>query len=99
MITVIRSVTCLPARLGEGLTWAKKLARIVERLTGRDVSVASAIGSDPNTICWIAQFENLGELEDAIAKYNADPEFLSVVARAARLVIPGSTRDQIWRHA
>ena len=99
MITFIRSVNCLPARFGEGLTWAKKLAAIVGRVTGREVNVASSVGGDPNTICWIAQFEDLGELEAAIAKYSADVEFLSVVARSARLVVPGSTRDQIWRHA
>jgi|SRR5687767_11214126 hypothetical protein len=98
MITFIRSVNCQPARFGEGVTWAKKLAGIVGRATGREVAVASSVGGDPNTICWIAQFENLGELEEAIAKYSADDEFLSVVTRSARLVIPGTTRDQIWRH-
>jgi hypothetical protein len=98
MITFIRSVNCQPGRYGEGLTWAKKLAAIVTRATGREVNVATSVGNNPTTICWIAQFKNLGELEEDTDKYSKDPDFLSVVSRSARLVIPGTTRDQIWRH-
>jgi hypothetical protein len=98
MITYIRSVNCLPGKFSEAVVWAKELAAIVARVTGREVKVASAIGNDPNTICWIAEFENLGQVEDDIAKYSKDGSFLGIVARSADLVLPGSTRDQIWRH-
>ena len=44
MITVIRTATAFPGMTGEAISWAKEVAALVKRVTGREQFVCSSFG-------------------------------------------------------
>jgi hypothetical protein len=44
MITVIRTATAFPGMTGEALSWAKEIAALVKRVTGKEQFVCSSFG-------------------------------------------------------
>jgi hypothetical protein len=44
MITVIRTVSAFPGMTGEAISWAKEIAALVKRVTGKEQFVCSAFG-------------------------------------------------------
>ena len=56
MITVIRTATAFPGMTGEAVAWAKEIATIVERATGKKQIVCTAFAGLLADIAWISQF-------------------------------------------
>ena len=46
---------------------------------------------------WTWQFDNAGQVEDALSKLMADREYLTAITKAESLIVPGSIQDQMWR--
>jgi hypothetical protein len=99
MITHIRSVVVLPGKMFEFLGVAKEMQATLTRIAGRPVALTMAFGGDPMTVGYLAQFEgNLGDFEAAIGKLGGDADYRALFKRMEEFVVPGSYRDQIWRH-
>jgi hypothetical protein len=99
MITLIRTTTVQPGKIGEAMAWSKEIVGIAKRITGKEATLCTSIGGVVGGLAWIVQYDNLGQLEDANKKILADREYLTAISKAADLFVPGSGHDQIWRHA
>ena len=51
MITVIRTATAFPGMTGEAISWAKEVAALVKRVTGKEQIVCSSFGGMFAEIC------------------------------------------------
>ncbi|MGD0565224.1 MAG: hypothetical protein ABSA66_19315 [Roseiarcus sp.] len=97
MITFVRTAAPLPGKFFELLAFAKEISALIKRLTGKDVSVSAAVGGPAGELAWTLQYDNLAQLEETTGKLLADPEYRATFKKLEGLVVPGSTRDQIWR--
>jgi hypothetical protein len=98
MITMIRSVVAMPGKTFEYLSVAMEMVPVVKRVTGVEAQLATAVGGDPSTIGYLAQWGSLGDLEAGMAKLMADGDYRALIKKSEQLIVPGSIRDAIWRH-
>ena len=61
MITVIRTATAFPGMTGEAVAWAKEIAMIVKRATGKEQIVCTAFAGLLADIAWIGQYDVVWE--------------------------------------
>jgi len=99
MVTSIRSLVTMPGKVFEYLSLAKEIQGIAKRATGAEIVLVTAVGGDPSTVGYIAQWGSLGDFEGGMAKLMADADYRAAVKKSEHLIVPGSVRDQIWRHA
>ena len=69
MITLIRTATLMPGKQVEARAWASEIGGVVARITGNTCRVGTRIGGNPNDICWILQFDSLGQLEEQMPAF------------------------------
>jgi hypothetical protein len=98
MITVIRTVTAFPGMMGEALSWAREVAALVKRVTGKEQFVCSSFGGMLAEIAWIGQYDGVGQYDEMRTKVLSDGEYRVALKKARDLFTPGSERDQIWKH-
>ena len=98
MITSIRSLVVLPGKTFEYMTVAKELAAIMKHASGHEPVVAMSFGGDPLAFAYIGTYESAAELEEAHVKLLADTAYRTAITKTDHLVVPGSFRDQYWRH-
>ena len=98
MITFVRSAVALPGKMFEVLAFAKEMAAVVKRANGTDLSVGSSVGGVVGEIVWISTYDSLAQMEERVAKMTADPGYVAALKKAEGLLVPGATRDHIWRH-
>jgi hypothetical protein len=98
MITVIRTVTAYPGMTGEAISWAKNIAATVHRVTGREQVVATSFAGMLADIAWIGQYDSVGQYDEFRTKVIADRDYVGALKKARDLFVPGSDRDQIWKH-
>jgi hypothetical protein len=98
MITVIRTATAFPGMRGEGTAWAKEIAALVKRVTGKEQFVCTTFGGMLAEIAWIGQYDSVGQYDGMRTKVVSDTEYRTILKKARGLFTPGSDRDQIWKH-
>ena len=98
MITVIRTATAFPGATGEALSWAKELAELVKRATGKEQTVCSSFSGMLADIAWIGHHDSVGQYDEMRTKVLNDGEYHAALKKARDLFTPGSDRDQIWKH-
>ena len=98
MITVIRTATAFPGMTGEALSWAKEIAALVKRVTGKEQFVCTSFGGMLAEIAWIGQYDSVGQYDEMRTKVVDDREYRTALKKARDLFTPGSDRDQIWKH-
>ena len=98
MITVIRTATAFPGMTGEAISWAKEVAALVKRVTGKEQIVCSSFGGMLAEIAWIAQYDSVGQYDEMRTKVLSDGDYRTALKKARDLFTPGSDRDQIWKH-
>jgi hypothetical protein len=98
MITVIRTVSAFPGMTGEAISWAKEVAALVKRVTGKEQSVGSAFGGMLAEIAWIGHYDSVGQYDEMRTKVLSDGEYRAAIKKARDLFMRGSERDQIWKH-
>ena len=64
MITVIRTATAFPGMTGEAISWAKEVAALVKRVTGKEQFVCSSFGGMLAEIAWIGQYDSVGQYDE-----------------------------------
>ena len=98
MITVIRTATSFPGMTGEAITWAKEVAVLVKRVTGKEQFVCTSFGGMLADIAWIGHYDSVGQYDETRTNVISDGEYRTVRKKARNLFMPGSDRDQIWKH-
>ena len=98
MITVIRTATAFPGMTGEALSWAKEIATLVKRVTGKEQIVCSSFGGMLAEIAWIGQYDSVGQYDEMRTKILSDGDYRTALKKARDLFTPDSGRDQIWKH-
>jgi hypothetical protein len=97
MITVIRTATAFPGMSGEALSWAKEIAALLKRETGKDQLVCTAFAGLLAEIAWIGQYDSVAQYDEMRSKVIANREYIETVKKARQMFVPGSERDQIWK--
>src|SRR6516162_8132968 len=64
MITVIRTATSFPGMTGEAITWAKEVAALVKRVTGKEQFVCTSFGGMLADIAWIGHYDSVGQYDE-----------------------------------
>jgi hypothetical protein len=98
MITVIRTATAFPGMTGEAIAWAKEIAAIVRRATGKEQIVCTAFAGLLSDIAWIGSYDGVGEYDELRTKVISDHDYVAAAKKARNLFVPGSERDQVWKH-
>ena len=98
MITVIRTATAFPGMTGEAIAWAKEIAVLVKRVTGKEQFVCTSFGGMLADIAWIGQYDSVGQYDEMRTKVVDDREYRTALKKARDLFTPDSGRDQIWKH-
>jgi hypothetical protein len=98
MITMIRSASTMPGKTFEYLGVAKEIEAVVKRVTGVEVTLATVVGGDPSAVGYLGKLANLADYEAAMVKLMGDADYRAIVKKGEHLIVPGSTRDQLWRH-
>ena len=98
MITVIRTATAFPGMTGEAVSWAKEIAAAVKRVTGKEQIVATSFVGMLADIAWIGHHDSVGQYDEFRTKVIADHQYIEALQKARNLFVPGSDRDQIWKH-
>src|SRR6516165_2159045 len=98
MITVIRRATAFPGMTGEALSWAKEIAALVKRVTGKEQIVCSSFGGMLAEIAWIGQYDSVGQYDEMRTNVLGDGEYRAALKKARDLFMPSNGRDQIWKH-
>jgi len=98
MITIIRTATAYPGMTGEAIAWAKQVAALVKRVTGKDQFVCTSFGGLLAEIAWIGQYDSVGQYDEMRTKVVKDGEYRTALKKSRDLFVPGSERDQIWKH-
>jgi hypothetical protein len=63
MITVVRTVTTLPGETGAAIAWAKEVAAIAKRVTGKEQIIATSFAGMLADIAWIGQYNSVGQYD------------------------------------
>jgi hypothetical protein len=98
MITFIRTANAMPGKLGDVFAAAKEIGAAWKRVNGSDLSIGSAFGGEASEVAWIVQLGGVSDLDTGLNRLLADSEYRAVLKKMETLLIPGSIRDQIWRH-
>jgi hypothetical protein len=98
MITFVATIVAMPAKIVETVTIAKEMAELIKRATGVEVAAGASFGGRVNEVALISQYDSLAHMEAASDKVLADADFLAGVKRFEGLLVPGASRDHIWRH-
>ncbi len=81
----------------EAMGFAAEIAKLFEKVTGVSLTIMTPIGGNPNQILWRATYDDLAGLEAAQAASMASEEYLTAVAGATGLFLPGSVFDRILK--
>jgi hypothetical protein len=98
MITVVRTASALPGETGDAVAWAKEIAKLVKRVTGKEQVVATAFAGLLSDIAWIAQYDNITEFDELRTKVLSDEQYIKALKKARNLFAPGSLHDHVWKH-
>jgi hypothetical protein len=98
MITFVRTLVALPGKMGDALAIAKETEAHVKRVTGADFTVNTSFGGSFSEIAFIAHYDSLAQMEAANDKVMADAEIRAHLKKWENMLVPGATRDHVWRH-
>jgi hypothetical protein len=97
VITVIRTAAAFPGTTGEALG-AKEIATIVKLATGNEQIVCTVFAGLLSDIAWIGQYDSVAEYDELRTKVVSDHDYVAAAKKARNLFVPGSERDQVWKH-
>ena len=86
MITVIRTATAFPGMTGEAIVWAKDVAALVKRVTGKEQFVCTSFGGMLADIAWIGRYDSVGQYDEMRTKVVSDEEYRTVLQESPKLI-------------
>ena len=97
MIIFQRTASIAPGKAGPAIAFAHEIAKTFKAMTSLDLTVMMPVGGNPNRVAWRASYKDLAQMDEMTMKMMSDKNYMSQVASAADLFIPGSVNDEIWR--
>lgn len=98
MITFVRTLVAMPGRVFDVLTQAKEIAGLAKQVTGVEIAVGTSFGGSISEIAMISRFDSLAQMEAANDKMMADANVRAGMRKFEGLLVPGTSRDHVWRH-
>jgi hypothetical protein len=49
-------------------------------------------------IAWIGHYDSVGQYDESRTKVINDHQYIDALKKARQMFVPGSDRDQIWKH-
>ncbi len=87
-----------PGMTGEAVGWAKEIATMVKHATGKKQIVCTAFAGLLSDIAWIGHYDSVAEYDELRTKVISDHDYVAAAKKARNLFVPGSERDQLWKH-
>jgi len=81
MLTYMRTAVALSGRSLEFVAFAKEMAEIIHRVTGKNPVVSTRVGANANEIAWISHPESLAQWQEMGAKLWPTPIIAPVSRR------------------
>ena len=97
MITSVRTAIMMPGKVAEGRSLAQEFATVVTKVTRKPCRTGLNVGTNPSELCWIMQWDSLGQFEELTNKLATDPDYTRLQKAAEGVLMPGSIRDQLFR--
>jgi len=97
MITIIRSASIAPGKIGDAIAFAHKITKYLQDTHDMKLDILMPIGGNPNRIAWLGHYENLAQWEGLLSKLMTDTDYVTAVASNSASFLPGSVHDDIWR--
>jgi hypothetical protein len=73
---------------GDAVAWAKEIASIVERATGKEQVVCTAFAGLLSDIAWIGRYDSVGEYDDLRTKVISDHDMSRQLRRREISLFP-----------
>nr|HET7857682.1 hypothetical protein [Caldimonas sp.] len=99
MITFTRIGVIAPGKAAAVAAFNQKVVDFYRTQYDVKVEVQRPVAGNPSRIAWVVRYPALAALEAVLAKSQADPKYLELIATATDLFIAGTTHDEIWRSA
>ncbi|UVO34685.1 hypothetical protein KUL72_24870 [Bradyrhizobium arachidis] len=97
MIAFRRTASIAPGMFSSAMAFANEIKVQVKVTTGIDLQIALPIGGNPSRVSWLANYENLAQLDAMSVKLLSDPKYQELIKKAAGIIVPETTVDEIWR--
>jgi hypothetical protein len=97
MIIYMRTAVANPGKIYEAVAWAKEAEGVVKSILGAPLMVGARVGGNSHELCWSRTFETMAEMEQAMGKLIAAPDYMALIKKAEHLFCPGMTHEQVWR--
>jgi hypothetical protein len=97
MITVTRTATIAPGKLGDAMTFAHQVAKLIKDRHGTALEVLMPIGGNPSRVAWHARYDSVAQWEALNGKLLSDKEYMDLISKQTATFVPGSLNDEIWR--
>ena len=97
MITFRRSSSVAPGMFSAAIAFANEIKAQVKASAGVDLQIEIPIGGNPSRVAWVANYESLAELDATGLKLLGDPKYQELLKKAAGIIVPETTVDEMWR--
>jgi hypothetical protein len=71
---------------GEAIVWAKEVAALVKRVTGKEQFVCTSFGGMLADIAWIGRYDSVGQYDEMRTKVVSDEEYRTVLQESPKLI-------------
>ncbi len=97
MITLVRTVRAATGKVGEAVKVCLEFTPLMEKVSGKPVKAAIGFGGDVAMIAAFIEFDDANAVEKFYGDLAMMKEYHELSGKLVGLVLPESTRDQLWR--
>ncbi len=97
MITISRTATIAPGKMGEAMAFAHQVSKLIKEKHGVTLEVLMPIGGNPSRIAWQSRYDSVAQWENLTGRLLADKDYMEMVGKQSGTFLPGSLHDEIWR--
>jgi hypothetical protein len=95
MVRFTRSAKTVLGKQREAAQWAGEIAAYINgNFSGANFKVFSQNFGEVGRLVWMADFENMGALEEFVDKVVADEDYWAIAAKGSDLLVEGSVVDE-----
>jgi len=100
MVINVRSIQVKTGKWGEALEWSKEITRyMTDNLAWAHPSqiLQPLFGSDTDRMVWVVTYDNLGEYEKEVKRFDEDEGAKERMGKAGDLFEPHSFQNQVYQ--
>jgi hypothetical protein len=97
MITLVRTVRAATGKVGEAVKACSEFIPLMQKVSGKPVKAAVGFGGDVAMIAAFIEFDDANAVDKFYADLAMMKEYHELSGKLVGLVLPESTRNQLWR--